>query len=549
MSEQNSISNFLDDVKGNIEASSDAMIAEAVTKGVKNLSSKISKVEVELAEETQPETISEKTDDSKGTELADRAIASYKAKIKPPSEAGKDEESGAVDSKTIAATKAQKEHMKAIARSLAGMRNGGDEGKPAPRANPSGSGSTGTPGPESFATLSMEEYKEHIFSSFGLEEGKKKDDTYLETDLKKRQKNNEKARKDLMKGPQMKNPHFEEVDVVAQFEEALLALESRDWMSVDKVTRAICEEHGILVKELNRDFKLAHGQYPDKWIKEQVEVEECGWMPLDEAARINKVGMVYDVTFMFKGKVTRFKFFWPTVDRPTNEDMQKAVEGFYPRARLITYYPSQDQGDNYMVVVPPMTEHYVAYTYGCWEELSEEANETLHLIAEEVGEPIAAIERLDEGFAVLVADHDTGEEKLVTFQEGIFNLKKVSPEEKAKRDREKKMKELERLAKHASNPLSDINTKKKEAVKEDWQKTNRNDKTDGMSQKAVNAYKRENPGSKLQTAVTEKNPTGKRAGRRKSFCSRSNGQRKMHNIDCSKTPDKRICKARRRWNC
>ena len=118
MSEQNSISNFLDDVKGNIEASSDAMIAEAVTKGVKNLSSKISKVEVELAEETQPETISEKTDDSKGTELADRAIASYKAKIKPPSEAGKDEESGAVDSKTIAATKAQKEHMKAIARSL-----------------------------------------------------------------------------------------------------------------------------------------------------------------------------------------------------------------------------------------------------------------------------------------------------------------------------------------------------------------------------------------------------------------------------------------------
>ena len=34
----------------------------------------------------------------------------------------------------------------------------------------------------------------------------KKDDSYLETDMKKRQANNEKARKDLMKGPQMKNP-------------------------------------------------------------------------------------------------------------------------------------------------------------------------------------------------------------------------------------------------------------------------------------------------------------------------------------------------------
>ena len=86
-------------------------------------------------------------------------------------------------------------------------------------------------------------------------------------------------------------------------------------------------------------------------------------------------------------------------------------------------------------------------------------------------------------------------------------------------------------------------------MKEDWQSVNKKDKTDGMSQKAVNAYKRENPGSKLKTAVTEKNPGGKRAKRRKSFCARSNGQRKMHNIDCSKTPDKAICKARKRWRC
>jgi len=85
---------------------------------------------------------------------------------------------------------------------------------------------------------------------------------------------------------------------------------------------------------------------------------------------------------------------------------------------------------------------------------------------------------------------------------------------------------------------------------EDWQKVNKKDKTDGMSQKAVNAYKRENPGSKLKTAVTGKVKKGsKDAKRRKSFCSRSDGQRKMHNIDCSKTPDKAICKARRRWKC
>jgi len=37
----------------------------------------------------------------------------------------------------------------------------------------------------------------------------KKDSTYLEPDMKKRQKNNEKARKEMDKVPSQKNPHFE----------------------------------------------------------------------------------------------------------------------------------------------------------------------------------------------------------------------------------------------------------------------------------------------------------------------------------------------------
>lgn len=90
-------------------------------------------------------------------------------------------------------------------------------------------------------------------------------------------------------------------------------------------------------------------------------------------------------------------------------------------------------------------------------------------------------------------------------------------------------------------------------VMEDWQKVNKRDKTDGMSKKAVNSYRREHPGSKLKTAVTTKpsklKKGSKASKRRSSYCSRSAGQKKMHNIDCTKTPDKAICKARRRWNC
>jgi len=85
---------------------------------------------------------------------------------------------------------------------------------------------------------------------------------------------------------------------------------------------------------------------------------------------------------------------------------------------------------------------------------------------------------------------------------------------------------------------------------EDWQKVNRQDKTDGLSQKAVNAYRRENPGSKLQTAVTEKKPTGKRAERRKSFCRRMKGMKsKLTSAETARDPDSRINKALRRWNC
>jgi hypothetical protein len=90
----------------------------------------------------------------------------------------------------------------------------------------------------------------------------------------------------------------------------------------------------------------------------------------------------------------------------------------------------------------------------------------------------------------------------------------------------------------------------REELTEDWQKVNRQDKTDGLSQKAVDAYRRENPGSKLQTAVTEKNPKGKRADRRANFCRRMKGMKsKLTSARTARDPDSRINKALRRWNC
>ena len=70
----------------------------------------------------------------------------------------------------------------------------------------------------------------------------------------------------------------------------------------------------------------------------------------------------------------------------------------------------------------------------------------------------------------------------------------------------------------------------------------------GMTKKGVRKYRRENPGSKLKTAVTEKKPTGKRASRRKSYCARSEGQMKKF-PKAAKNPNSRLRQARKRWRC
>lgn len=70
----------------------------------------------------------------------------------------------------------------------------------------------------------------------------------------------------------------------------------------------------------------------------------------------------------------------------------------------------------------------------------------------------------------------------------------------------------------------------------------------GMTKAGVARYRRENPGSKLSTAVTEDKPTGRRATRRKSYCARSAGQMKMF-PKAAKDPNSRLRQARRRWKC
>jgi len=103
---------------------------------------------------------------------------------------------------------------------------------------------------------------------------KKKDDSYLETDMKKRQANNEKARKDMEKmGTSMKNPHFESVeksgwDAIKACADAYKAMQ--EGIRDEDPEKGTKERKARLEKK--RGMKVDdHPQYK----KEEVEVDEA----------------------------------------------------------------------------------------------------------------------------------------------------------------------------------------------------------------------------------------------------------------------------------
>lgn len=84
-----------------------------------------------------------------------------------------------------------------------------------------------------------------------------------------------------------------------------------------------------------------------------------------------------------------------------------------------------------------------------------------------------------------------------------------------------------------------------------WQRKEGKSESGGLNAKGVASYRRENPGSKLQTAVTTKpselKPGSKDAKRRKSFCARMSGVKGPMKDEKGKPTRKAL--ALRKWNC
>ena len=88
---------------------------------------------------------------------------------------------------------------------------------------------------------------------------------------------------------------------------------------------------------------------------------------------------------------------------------------------------------------------------------------------------------------------------------------------------------------------------------ENWSKHNHK-RVGGMSKKSVSVYRREHPGSHIQTAVTTKpsklKKGSKAAKRRASFCARMRGMKKHRTgAKTAHDPNSNINKSLRRWHC
>ena len=389
----------------------DYKVVEEMTKrGMSSLLSKIKDVEVS----TQTESVKERrehTPNFRGHELAEKQIDVYKTKIKDVTpKIGPVEDDRPV-------TYADRERLKAVARSLTGGRNGGNAGK-LTQSTPNGNGDLGQYSPPAengdgnlgtntgygqyyalTTSMTLEQYQEYIDKKF-MGEGHIAcgvcacDPCECENEIETEEGD----------------------DVIEVVKEALLELNDTAWQSIDIVMRAIAETYEVTPKELHKAFKNQEGMIPDQWLEENREKEICGFMPLEEAV-LQRVGNVYEVSMMWRGGTKRLKFFWPEVTAPSKLEIQKAAESFYPGCRVLAHYLAPDDRGNYMVVVPPMTENYHFVPEDTWLQMPEELQDTYDFMCEEEGEPLCApYINEDNNVEVIVEDHDTGEEKTIVFE-------------------------------------------------------------------------------------------------------------------------------------
>ena len=287
----------------------------------------------------------------------------------------------------------------------------------------------------------------------------------------------------------------------------------------------------------------------------------------ESKTRLVKNGHTYKVVLTWRGKTYMVQMFVPSVSRPTRQQVEKEVQKIYPDAKLMSFLPrdlepgeptvmmgeEKHKRDEYGDIVggPKISKKDKKKNLAKNEKDEQHTTTTSEAYSskpsnlKKKAKLTAALNRLQD----LKVKQKMSEEQ---DPEGM----KFSDVQRIKR--QKQLSDASKKAPEVKNKIVPIKTSTtEEVIHEDDMKGmsvksghKRPTKSGaGMTAKGVAAYRRRNPGSKLQTAVTGKVKKGsKDAKRRKSYCARSAGQMKKF-PKAAKDPNSRLRQARRRWKC
>ena len=315
----------------------------------------------------------------------------------------------------------------------------------------------------------------------------------------------------------------------------------------------------------------------------------------ESKTRLVKNGHTYKVILTWRGKTYMVQMFVPSVSRPTRQDVEKEIQKIYPDAKLMSFLPKDLEPGEPTVMMGENANDFIERRRQ--REIDrQKLNKQIQNTRDPEADKRVADAKKDPKLKKL--DQTFGEEQNSEINKKIKNIKDDPRLEKIEKDPqgaeirrkiEKEtgtnikpyttttneeqdpdgitFKDVQRIKRQkqlsdASKKAPEVKNKivpliKDEFVVEDDMKGmsvksghKRPTKSGaGMTAKGVAAYRRRNPGSKLQTAVTGKVKKGsKDAKRRKSYCARSAGQMKKF-PKAAKDPNSRLRQARRRWKC
>ena len=222
---------------------------------------------------------------------------------------------------------------------------------------------------------------------------------------------------------------------------------------------------------------------------------------LKEELLPSRNGLMYQILFIWRGKTMSMKLFFPSIRKLDRKQIQTSIDKFYPGA-MVQRYDLARFNPSQAYLTAPVNEETI-------QEKKEEKKYCRLCEKKETRNQCGYGPRMFDKYSV---DDTTDKEKSEAAAESGITEENI--------EEGKGMEGMTLKGGHKRSTESGA----------------------GLTQKGVEKYRRQNPGSKLQTAVTtppsKLKPGSKAAKRRKSFCARSRSW-----------TGPRGKAARRRWNC